>query len=259
MARKPKHEEHENHERWLVSYADFMTLLFAFFVVMYASSRVDTAKVAQTTEGIRWALNYKGTGGITKLAIFKGPPSEGGCMAGMSTSSYAGKMQMQIMEGMRRKLAKNLRPFLAKQEKQPVVNLEIVNGQLHIRMAAEHFFDPASASLRPEAMPILDAIARELAQFGQNLRVEGHTDNDTINTGKYRNNWDLSAARAATVVSFLEEAHHYDPAKLSAAGMGSSHPLVSNDTPDDRERNRRIELVLDAPPGDPRGSATPSP
>jgi chemotaxis protein MotB len=259
MARKHKHEEHENHERWLVSYADFMTLLFAFFVVMYASSRVDTNKLASNTQGIRWALNYKGTGGITKLALFKGPPSEGGCVAGSATSAYAGKQQLEVMENTRRKLNKSLRPFLQRKETSQVASMEIQNGQLHIRLAAEHFFDAASAALRPESIAVLDAIATELASTAHDIRVEGHTDDGSLRSTRYRNNWDLSASRAATVVTFLEEAHDFAPTRLTAAGLGSSHPQVSNDTPDHRALNRRIELVLELPPADPRAYAPPSP
>jgi chemotaxis protein MotB len=91
------------------------------------------------------------------------------------------------------------------------------------------------------------------------IRVEGHTDDGAINSTKYRNNWDLSAARAATVVNYLEQGHGIDPGRLVAAGLGSSHPVVSNDTPDNRELNRRIEIVLEVPPQDPRAYAPPSP
>lgn len=260
MARKHKHEEHENHERWLVSYADFMTLLFAFFVVMYASSRVDTNKLQTATQGIRWALNYKGTGGINRLAIFRGPPAEGGCVAGTATSAYMGKRQLETMEKQRTRLTKVLRPFLQPREGGgPTVTLEIENGQLHIRLAAEHFFDAASAALRPEALAVLDAIATELAATDFDLRVEGHTDDGPVRSPRFRNNWDLSAARASTVVAFLEEGHGFDPKRLSAAGLGSSHPQVTNDTPRARAQNRRIELVLGLPPSDPRAYLPPAP
>ncbi|MFO0596309.1 MAG: flagellar motor protein MotB [Myxococcaceae bacterium] len=261
MAKKHKHEEHENHERWVISYADLVTLLFALFVVLYASSRVDTNKLAQASESMRWALHFKGEGGITKLAIFRGPPTEGGCVTNLGGQPMSSSAQQKLVEDKRRKLEKSLRPFLMKKEKVQTVSLEIENGKLRLRLAAMRFFDPASAALRPEALAVLDAIATELAEGNGIIRVEGHTDDGPVSSSnsKYRNNWDLSAARAATVVSYLESGHGIAPERLSAAGLGSSHPLVSNDTPENRELNRRIEIVMEIPPQDPRSYQTPAP
>lgn len=255
MAKKHKHEEHENHERWVVSYADFMTLLFALFVVLYASSQVDTNKLVETSASMRWALNFKGEGGINKLSIFKGPPTEGGCTSNLGQNPVTSPVQKQMVEAMRRRIEKQLKSFLIKNEKQPSLTIEMESGRLHIRLAAQRFFDAGGASLRPEALPVLDAIAEELATSGFQLRVEGHTDDEPVNAGRYRNNWDLSAARAVTVVSYLEAAHQIDSMRLTAAGLGSTRPLVSNDTPEHREINRRIEIVLEIPPQDPRGYA----
>lgn len=259
MAKKHKHEEHENHERWVISYADLVTLLFALFVVLYASSRVDTNKLAQTSESMRWALHFKGEGGVNRLAIFRGPPTEGGCVTNLGTTPTNTSQQRKLVEDARRKLEKALKPWLMQREKNPSVTVELENGKLRLRLAAMRFFDPASAALRPEALAVLDAIGAELEAGGQLIRVEGHTDDGAISSSKYRTNWDLSAARAATVVSYLEQGHRIDPARLSAAGLGSSHPLVSNDTPENRELNRRIEIVLEVPPQDPRAYQPPAP
>lgn len=255
MAKKHKHEEHENHERWVISYADLVTLLFALFVVLYASSRVDTNKLAQASESMRWALHFKGEGGINKLAIFRGPPTEGGCVTNLGSGPASTTQQRKIVEDTRRRLEKQLKPFLMRKEQNPSISMELENGKLRLRLAAYRFFDPASAAMRPEALAVLDAIADELARGETHIRVEGHTDDGQINSARFRNNWDLSAARAATVVAYLENGHGIDPARLSAAGLGSSHPLVSNDTPDNREMNRRIEVVLEIPPQDPRSYA----
>lgn len=258
MAKKHKHEEHENHERWVISYADLLTLLFAVFVVLYASSRVDTSKLAQASESMRWALHFKGEGGVTKMSLFRGPPTEGGCATNLGMDAAA-STQKRVLEETRKKLEKSLKPFLLRKEKTPTVTIEIENGKIRLRLAAYRFFDPASAALRPEALAVLDAISDEIAEATQLIRVEGHTDDGPITSQRYRNNWDLSAARAATVVAYLEQAHGVSPARLSAAGLGSSHPLVSNDTPDNRELNRRIEIVLEIPPQDPRAYLPPAP
>ncbi len=258
MAKKHKHEEHENHERWVVSYADFMTLLFALFVVLYASSHVDVNKLVETSQSVKWALSFKGTGGVTHLALFKGPPTEGGCATNMGTQPFSTPFSKQMIEAIRKKFEKSLQPFLLERQSKSI-SLELENGRLHIRMSANRFFDGASASLRPESLAVLDAIGDELQGLTQKIRVEGHTDDEPVNTTRFRNNWDLSASRAASVVSYLEQAHHIAPSRLVAEGLGSTRPLVSNDTPDNRERNRRIEIVLELPPNDPRGYAPSAP
>ncbi|MBE2252104.1 MAG: flagellar motor protein MotB [Myxococcus sp.] len=259
MAKKHKHEEHENHERWVISYADLVTLLFALFVVLYASSKVDTNKLAETSQSMRWALNFKGEGGITRLSIFKGPPTEGGCVTNTGTNPISSPVDRRVLEQQRKRMEKMIRPFLIERTKSPTVTFEIENGRLRLRLAAMRFFDPASSSLRPEAIALLDAIADELVTSKQNIRVEGHTDDEPVRNTRFKSNWDLSASRAATVVSYLEKAHRIAPTRLMAAGLGAQNPLVSNDTPEHREMNRRIELVLEIPPADPRAYAPPTP
>ena len=253
MARKVKHEEHENHERWLVSYADFITLLFAFFVVMYSMSRVDNKRMAQAAQSIKWALHHAGTGGVAQLPIFEGPPSNGGCVANVGTAGPAGSEMRKAMEVVKKRLEKRLKPFLAAKKVSQSVTIESVNGKLVVKLAAEHFFDPAQAALRPEALPVLDAIANELKALGRPVRVEAHTDDSPVQSLRYRNNWDLSAARASTVTSLLEAGVGIPADRLSAAGLGAGHPVVANDTPAHREENRRVEMVVDVFPSD--GSA----
>ena len=250
MAKKVKHEEHENHERWLVSYADFITLLFAFFVVMYSMSIVDHKKVVQASNSINWALNFSGTGGVKELPIFDGPPSEGGCAANIGQSYWKSSQGVKVMETLRKRLEKSLKPQLMERKLTQAVTVDVRNGRLTIRLAATHFFDPALAALRPEALPVIDAIGVELKQLQRPVRVEAHTDNTALTSTRYRNNWDLSSARASTVVSLLESGHAIAPELLSAAGMSSAHPAVPNDSEEHREENRRVELVVDLLAGD---------
>ncbi len=244
MARKHKHEEHENHERWLVSYADFITLLFAFFVVMYSVSRVDNKKLAQAATSVQWALHYSGTGGVGAMPIFEGPPSEGGCAVNAGPSASNAPATKKVAENVRRKIERRLKPFLQEKALSTTVVVVAANGKLNIRLSAARFFDAAQSALRPEALPVLDAIGDELKALDRPVRVEAHTDESPVK-GKFRNNWDLSAARAVTVVSFLEEGHRIPASNLVAAGMGGSRPMVSNDTADGREANRRVELVVE--------------
>ncbi len=243
--RRKKHEEHENHERWLVSYADLLTLLFAFFVVMYAVSRVDTQRVIQAADSLRWALNFEGTGGVTQLALFNGPPSEGGCAMQLNSGAN-GMQEKQRMENVRRELQRKLSNLITAQS--GVLMFVSEEGTLTVRLSAQRFFDPGQAALRPDALPLIDAVAAELHLLGYSVRVEAHTDEIHPRGTRFRDNWELSASRAATVTSFLEQAHEFPPWRLTAAGMGAARPIASNDTPEGRELNRRVDLVVEFPP-----------
>jgi len=252
MGRKRRqiHEEHENHERWLVSYADFITLLFAFFVVMYSVSRVDTKRLQQAANAIKWALHFEGTGGVGAMPLFEGPPSEGGCVVNFSTGKPSSS-EREAVELVRKRVEARLKPVLMK--KVPATAVQIANDgrRLTIRLAATHFFDAGQAAIRPEALPVVDAIADELKPLGRPLRVEGHTDENALQSARFRDNWELSAARAARVTSYLVDAHGFAPGQLSAVGYGSSRPLAPAGTPDADETNRRIEMAIEFASGDP--------
>jgi len=232
MARKRESaEEPENHERWLVSYADFVTLLFAFFVVMYSVSRIDQKRMTEVVKGIKFAMHYKGTGGIDEVPIFDGPVLEGGCVTNLG-DQRPNHQEVEAVEAVRRRIEKRLKGLLLERpDVPPTVLMRTEGRRLMIRLSASHFFDPSQAAIRPEMIPVLDAIAIELAQFRRAIRI--------------RDNWDLSASRAAAVASYMQGAHHIDGKLLSAAGQGSSRPIADNRTPQGRETNRRVELVLE--------------
>jgi chemotaxis protein MotB len=245
VAKREIHEEHENHERWLVSYADFITLLFAFFVVMYSVSRIDNKRMIDVVKSIKFAMHFKGQGGVDAMPIFDGPASEGGCVANVDTENRPQK-QIEAVEAMRRRMEKKFKGFLL--EKPGVatsVTLHIEGKKLMVRLSVAHFFDPNAAALRPEVIPTLDVIAAELGRMHRPIRIEGHTDDIPPIATRYRDNWDLSASRAASVTAYLERAHRIPSDLLSAAGYGDSRPVASNDTPQGRELNRRIDLVVE--------------
>jgi chemotaxis protein MotB len=252
MARKKKGhaEEHENHERWLVSYADFITLLFAFFVVLYSVSRVDNKKMQQAVQSIQWAMHYGGTGGTGALPIFDGPISNGGGPALSNGTLAPTEAKARAIEMLRKKLEKRIRPFLMERNATSTVTVAVEGRRLTVRLAATEFFDAGQAALRPQILSVLDAIAMELVPLERTLRVEGHTDETPVGGDRYRNNWDLSAARAATVVTYLEAAHRARPELLQAVGLGSAHPVSTGETAEARERNRRVELVIELDPSD---------
>ncbi len=252
--RKKRHqeEEHENHERWLVSYADFITLLFAFFVVMYSVSRVDNKKLTQAVEGIRWALHMSGTGGTGALPIFDGPPSEGGCKVAPGAPGSSSSEQKKAVEDLRKRIEKKVLPFIMEKTGPAAVSIHVEDDRrLVIRLAAAQFFDPGRAALRPQVLPVLDAISVELKELDRPLRIEGHTDDSPVQGGRFQGNWDLSAGRAATVTSYLEDAHRIPSGHLAAVGLADTRPVTREDTAEARELNRRVEMVVELSPDDP--------
>jgi chemotaxis protein MotB len=252
VAKKEHHEEHENHERWLVSYADFITLLFAFFVVMYSISRVDNKRMAQITQAIKFAMHFKGTGGVGELPLFDGPPSEGGCVTNAGTQSKQNAQNKEVVEAVRRRLEKRLRDYLQfRPETNPVVVKNIEGRRLTVRLSAAHFFDRSQAAIRPEMIPVLDAIASELSALKRPVRIEGHTDDSPTGSTRFRDNWELSASRAAALAAYIQRGHKIEGRLISPSGHGSTRPLASNSTPEGREANRRVEMVVELNPGDP--------
>jgi chemotaxis protein MotB len=251
VAKRQHHEEHENHERWLVSYADFITLLFAFFVVLYATSRVDKQKLVQVSNSIKFAMHFKGTGGIEFRNRFEGPPTEGGrCKSTPNGLEQRPRTKREEeAQQLRRKIERRLKRFLQTRP-ETHVQIEVDKDKLAVRLSASHFFDANQAAIRPEMIPVLDVIAAEMVALGMPIRVEGHTDESRLVSTRYRDNWDLSASRAAAVASYIQRAHNVDGKLLAAAGYGSSRPLGDNSTPAGREANRRVELLIEFQPPD---------
>ena len=247
MAKRQHHEEHENHERWLVSYADFITLLFAFFVVLYATSRVDNKKMAQVVNSIKFAMHFKGDGGIERANRFEGPPTEGGrCRAQPGSEMLPKTKREEQLQQLRKRIERQLNRLLQTRP-QTHVKIDVEHDHLGVRLSASHFFDQNTAAIRPEMIPVLDAIATELVALGMPIRIEGYTDENRASASRFRDNWDLSASRAAAVASYIQSAHDFDGKLLGAAGYGSTRPLTDGKTAAAREANRRVELLVQYP------------
>jgi chemotaxis protein MotB len=237
MSRKKKHPEHVNHERWLVSYADFITLLFAFFVVMFAVSQVDTKKLGRFTESFENAIGIISTPAGAGILPGEGElPEANGQRGGRGAS----KGEEDELAALHKSLASKA-GFGG-----GLAGVKIVRrgNELVLRMDAQVLFDSGADSLREPALPLLNAIADELRTRNVNLRVEGHTDSIPITNGRYRSNWDLSAARAASVVDDLAKGGLMDPSRMAAVGYGEYQPLAPNDTPEGRAQNRRVDFVV---------------
>lgn len=245
MPRKPYPEEPEHSDRWMVSYADFITLLFAFFVVMYAISSVQDQKARQLSESIGQALGKKSFLRLPNRTAALAPGPE------LLPQSVARRLQsnLQREQTQMKGIAQALDEKLQRLVKQGTVRITRSARGISIEISASILFAPADARLNPESILALESIAEVLRSGPQAIEVEGHTDNRAIETAAYPSNWELSAARASRVVR-LFTASGIDDKRLQAIGHAANRPVASNDTPAGRVRNRRVEIqVLSVDPG----------
>ncbi len=245
MARKKHHEEHENLERWLVSYADFITLLFAFFTVLYALGQSDKSKYQENLENIQKA--FANAGGLFSLkgapfSPFERNPDGGAAASGSDGGTQSNQEQDEQLD----RVAQQLRG-LFKQSTGLSLSpgaIEVVRSEngFRIRLGEYLLFKPGSDRIKRANLPFLYAIGKRLVKMGHSVQVEGHSDASPNITPEA--NWQLSMTRAFNVVQFLVQADGFPPAKISLAGFGDTHPVADNTTPEGRARNRRVELVV---------------
>ena len=244
---KKKHPEHVNHERWLVSYADFITLLFAFFVVLFASGQTDKRKQVQLAHAMQSAFTYNGVFD----AHSKTPPISDDSEPTASGTPSPIAMPLPSLPSLSAQAAaqneKRIRETIHKQ----VAEHKLDGQSVTLRPSAEGlvvslheagFFPSGSAEIRPESPAVLEAVAHSLPH--QAMRVEGHTDNLPIHTAQFSTNWELSTARAAAVTRLLLAQGAAQPQHISAAGFAEFQPIADNAEEAGREQNRRVDIVL---------------
>lgn len=236
MARRKHHEEHENHEQWAIPYGDLVTLLLAFFVVMYSISSVNEGKYRIVSDSLN--------------AAFRGQPTtfdpiQVGTPAATTTAAPVVQLPEQVTAMALRQLMKEaeeaMRPLIA----QGMVDVSEEGGVFEISIRSDILFTSGSAALSTTAQQVIRMLGAVLVGFPVNIRVEGHTDNVPINGGLYPSNWELSAARAASVVHLLTESG-VPPDRLAVIAYGEFRPVVPNATPDGRNTNRRVVLSIAA-------------
>lgn len=229
---KRKRREPGGHsERWLVSYADFITLLFAFFVVLYASSQVDHKKMSALGSAIEHAFQELG------VMQDRGADSVNAAPSGLPGTELKLKRQRDLP-----RLKEQLEKILAKEIRDRSVALQLGHDGLVISLREMAFFGSGSATMRHDAQPVFSRIIATLQ--GYDLRIEGHTDNVPIRTLQFHSNWELSTARATGIIEDLITQHNFSPEQLSAAGYAEFHPVASNATDEGRRLNRRIDIIV---------------
>lgn len=240
MPRRRLPEEPDNHDRWLVSYADFITLLFAFFVVMYAVSQVNETKYKVVGDALQTAFNQKtdAPSPDKPKPIPKPLPTQA-----EKPAPIVQKPTREQIEQRMRTIATDLTKVL-----QPLVD----GGQVRVtesprgvavEINASLLFAPGQAQLNTESVKTLIALASVMTRVDNAIQVEGHTDNLPISSFLFPSNWELSAARAGSVVRLFQD-NGIDPKRLAALGFGEFRPLAGNDTPTGRARNRRVNVMI---------------
>ncbi len=227
--KKRHHEaEHENSERWLLTYADLITLLLAFFIVMYSMSQVDAKKFGAMST----ALNRILSGG-------------GLLLKGESGTTIAAQQSYAPVEGDNSRLV--MADLVTEVRNHHLVNKVKIRRDARgvvLSLNEKVLFPSGSAELGDSARSLLDTLSTLVSRLPNEVRIEGHTDNVPIHGGRYDSNWELSAARATSVVRFMIEHHLLPPYQLSAAGYAEFRPLAPNDSPENRTLNRRVDFVI---------------
>jgi chemotaxis protein MotB len=270
--KKKKHEDHVNHEAWAIPYADLMTLLLAFFVVMYAVSVVNEGKYRVMSNSIIEAFNGsshviapmpqtrvqphnvdpaiaspQSLPGAATTPVSVPIPAPPQMVRAVDTRSAAQSQERRNLESIRDQVQRALQPLIDKQ----MVIVRKTTSWLEIELRTDILFASGAARLSPDANDILDNMASILKPFPNSVRIEGYTDDRPINTALYPSNWELSAARAASVARLFSE-QGVDPARLGIMGWGEYRPSADNTTADGRNHNRRVLIVVLSEEGAPK-------
>lgn len=244
---KKKHAAvHENHERWLVSYADFITLLFAFFVVMFATAQKDKTKEKIVAESIREALQ-KGQLSSTIEGIInhrKIRPDGKGEKADADAPKKAAEKPAPATKADLAKALAVLNQILAKELAQGNVAVKLDDRGLVVSMRELGFFASGDNAVDPESFPIIEKIAKVIEGVPNAVRLEGHTDSIPIHNSRFRSNWELSTARSIAMLEILRDRCEIPPERMSVAGFAENAPVDTNDTQEGRMHNRRVDLIV---------------
>jgi len=244
MSPRPR-KSHVPQDRWMVSYADFITLLFAFFVVLYAFAKADQKKQMQVSQAIDSAFY--------SLGIFPDVTRKPAKSAASGTDPAAIPMNIvmgeDVLSPARVKedlndIRRDLEQRLSNQVATHTVSIQMGRDGLVISLREVGFFSSGSATPKPETLPTLRQIAASLGHTPYDLRIEGHTDNIPIHTAEFDSNWELSSARATRIARLFLDMKAISPERISAAGYAEFHPVASNVTADGRAENRRVDLVV---------------
>jgi chemotaxis protein MotB len=239
-------QPHENHERWLVSYADFITLLFAFFVVMFAATQKNEAK--QVSASVRDALEHGQLSAVLNTALGRGKHAAAKAPV-VPDPSLTHEAPPPPVEPDRRpadltKSLARLQEVLAEELKSGKVELRMDARGLTISLREAGFFGSGDATVEPASIPAIGKIAAVVRDLPNSVRLEGHTDAQPIHTSRFHSNWDLSTARAIAMLELLRDRFEIPTRSMAVAGYAENAPADTNETEEGRAHNRRVDVVI---------------
>ena len=228
-----------NHDRWIISYADFVTLMFALFVAMYAITLKDNSSAKRVSESVRQAVASGDLAGTVRAFLAKEtvqtPPS-----SPLAASPSSEPVINASLRGPYRKLMEQLRQELGS----GAIRLGLDSRGLIITLQEKSFFPSGEDTIYKQTYPTLERVAKIMAQLPNPVRLEGHTDAIPISNQRFKNNWELSTARSIALLQLFQSQFGLDTSKFAVAGYAQNLPVASNDTEDGRARNRRVEIVI---------------
>lgn len=253
MRKQKRHPTHENHERWLVSYADFITLLFAFFVVMFASSQADKSKAKQMSKSVKSAfeeghfsasvasilggtVDDKGKGNAQMMGAGgekKTPPPA------VVPPKVASEKLVELMPSLQR-----LTTDLKKEIAEGKIQLSLEQRGLVISLKQAAFFPSGEDGVASNSYASIEKVAQVITKMPNPVRLEGHTDAIPIHNSRYRSNWELSAARSIAMLEILDTRFGVPRTQMAISGYAESKPIASNETEEGRAQNRRVDILI---------------
>ncbi|SDS58325.1 chemotaxis protein MotB [Paenibacillaceae bacterium GAS479] len=240
----------ENHERWLITYSDLITLLLIFFVVLYAMSQLDVKKYEVLAQSLQSQFAKSDSviqggqgmpGELLENSTRTSPPATPGTMAAETPQQQLKRLQEEELQN----LLKVIQTYIRENKLQDKVDVEDTPKGIAIRLNDLFLFDLGKAKLKQEATPVLDKLSTLLRSLDNVISIEGHTDNLPIAPGgQYSDNWDLSAARSLSVLHYFIDKSKLAPGKFEIAGYADTRPVTSNKTEAGRSKNRRVEITV---------------
>ncbi len=240
MARPQPPGEPAGDDRWLVSYADFVTLLFAFFVVMYAVARSNQVELAELSQTLSATFSAQPR---SLEPIQVGDPLLAASPHVLDVSAEPGYADPEPGDSEIEPSVERLQERFAGLDATATPRIASNKDWLEISLPSEVLFAPGAASLQPGGAAVLEELTAFLAGFDNPVTVEGYTDNVPVSSSRYPSNWELSALRASAVARFLE-ARGIERSRIAAVGYGENHPIETNATPEGRARNRRVDVIV---------------
>lgn len=225
MARRKKKGDDINTNGWMDTYADTITLLLTFFILLYSISAVDSEKLKELAEALQNSLTGKQS--VKELENLDDI-----------------KVDIEKDSNKYEDLAKKLNEIIEKNSLTEVIKIREEDRGIVLQVDESILFDPGKAEIKEGSIDILNTISKIIEETDNDIVAEGHTDNVPINTAKYKSNWELSTARAMNIVKYFIENKNISPTRLSVKGYGEYNPIAPNDTPENRTKNRRVDILV---------------